>query len=229
MNMTREQAAQKYGDNKIMTVPKSLITTLISQQIGATESLILINRKLTSAYRRDAEFDTENLQVIPYILILGADVESDSGDLYVFTTHRIDGDNRLVGKYSIGTGGHIEDGECLGEAIIRELEEEVGLDQDHWFDLDGNSAAFSHAGAADQVIIYDDTSEVNSVHAGLILACMVEDMNHVAVAEPDKLEGEWVKVEDLFSCHDSQGLLEDWSHIALHRVFGEYLAKELNV
>lgn len=223
MNMTREQAAQKYGDNKIMTVPKSLITTLIDEKFDSVESIMMINRNLKPAYRRDAEFDTENLQVIPYMIIVGADLESESGDLCVFTTHRIGGDNRLVGKYSIGTGGHIENGEAIGNAIVRELMEEVGLDQYHWFDLSGNAAAFSHAGTADVAIIYDESSEVNSVHAGLILVCTVEDMNHVAVSEPDKLEGEWIKVEDLFTDYDAKGLLEDWSHIALHRIFGAHV------
>lgn len=226
MNMTREQAAQKYGDNKIMTIPKDIITSMIDVKADTAIAMSIINKNLTPAYRRDAEFDTENLQAIPYTVIIGADLDSDAGELYVFATHRIGGDNRLVGKYSIGTGGHIEDGETVGSAIVRELKEEVGLTGDQWFDLDGNSASFSLVSNADVALIYDDTSEVNSVHVGLILICMVEDMSAVRVTEPDKLEGEWIKVDDLFTKYDAEGLLEDWSSITLHRVFDEYAARK---
>lgn len=220
MNMTREEAAQKYGDNKIMTAPKSIVNLLIEEQAGTPAAISILNTAMISAYRRDAEFDSEYLQIIPYVIICGADFDNDdSDDLYIFTTHRIGGDNRLVGKYSIGTGGHIEDGEHIGAAVMRELEEEVGLKMGMFFDLVGNGGHFSHAATADLSLIYDPSSEVNSVHVGLILVCVVEDMNSIKVAEPDKLEGEWVKVDDLFDRFDANGLLEGWSHIALHRTF----------
>ena len=219
MNMTREQAAQKYGDNKVMTIPKCVADALINNKMDSVFSIHAINSALKPAYRKDAEFDPNNPQVIPYVILCGANFDSeDEDDLFVFTTHRIGGDSRLVGKYSIGTGGHIEDGEKIGDAIVRELSEEVGLSVDDVIDLDGNYAQFSHPNTADMMLIYDEASEVNSVHIGLIFVGIAENMNMVKVAEPDKLEGEWLPLERIIEL-DKSGLLEDWSSITLNRIF----------
>lgn len=217
MNMTPEQAAQKYGDNKIMAVSADIVKQLIDHRCPTDLAVAELNSAMRPVFRRDAEFDTDMLQIIPYILVLG--VPEDSDDLYVFTTHRVGGDNRLVGKYSIGTGGHIEEGETIGEAVARELMEEIGLPLSDIVDLSGNPSSFSFAATTEISMIYDASSEVNSVHAGLILACLVADMDAVHVTEPEKLSGEWVPVQDLFTRLDAAGLLEDWSHITLHRTF----------
>lgn len=218
MNMTREQAAQKYGDNKVMTIPKGVADVLIQNKEDSVFTVHAINTILKPAYRKDAEFDANNPQVIPYVVLCGADFDSDDGDMFVFTTHRIGGDSRLVGKYSIGTGGHIEEGEKIGDAIVRELSEEVDLSIDDVIDLSGNYAQLSHPSKADVMLIYDPTSEVNSVHIGLIFTGFVESMDLVKVAEPDKLEGEWLPLDRIAEL-DKAGLLEDWSSIALHRIF----------
>ena len=217
MNMTREQAARKYGDNKVMTISKSLVDTFIKNKMDSEPVIHTINTALKPAYRRDAEFDPDHPQVIPYVVLCGENSDSGDGDMFVFTTRRIGGDSRLVGKYSIGTGGHIENGETVDDAIVRELSEEVGLSDDALFAMNG-SLGYSYPTTMDAMLIYDDTSEVNSVHVGLIFVGLVKNMDLVKVAEPDKLEGEWLPLDRVIKL-DKAGLLEDWSSITLNRIF----------
>lgn len=220
MNMTYEQAAQKYGDNQIMTVPAGIVHHILERPIDSVDAVILFNAHLKPAYRRDAEFDTDNLQPIPYVVVCGLNQKDKSDrNFYIYTTHRIGGDNRLIGKYSIGTGGHVECDESIGDALERELKEEIGLTPDMFTDFSGNIAHFTHPATTEYSLIYDSSSEVNSVHVGIALACIAVDMDQVHVTEPDKLCGEWMSVDSIYTELDANDLLEDWSRIVLHRLF----------
>lgn len=225
MKMTKKQATRKYGNNKIMTIPKYSVDYLIKQRIDTKFVIPFFDENMKAALRSEAEFDASHPQVIPYVVLLANKPDIDGNPhLHVYTTHRIGGDTRLVGKYSIGTGGHIEEAETVMKAIARELKEEVGLPIEKCIDANGNSGSFSYMSTADQSLIYDETSEVNSVHVGLILCCHVEDPDCVKVREPKKLEGEWVEVDDLFNVLDANCMLEDWSRIAAHRMFPDIAA-----
>lgn len=203
-NLTVEQLREKYGDKQVMAVPAALITENLKRsftypadaQIHLEGGVIaplrrVIANSLVPVIRAEAELDPSFKQVIPYVL-----VKDKSGR--IFTTHRLAGDPRLTGQYSIGTGGHIDFAETIYDALYRELMEEACIDGDNIFDC-------TFIG-----YIYDGKSSVNSVHVGLAFVCIVNDPDKVKVGEPDKLAAEWLPLADIKALAES-GKLESWS------------------
>jgi predicted NUDIX family phosphoesterase len=155
--------------------------------------------------RRHAETDASMKQVIPYCVVArGAEV---------FLTRRSEkgGDARLFGKRSIGVGGHINpvDGaDVLGLGLAREIAEEL--------DIDG---AWDARPAG---LINDDSTDVGSVHVGLVHVVRVE--GDVRVRETETLSGGFVPAEELARlCRDERGTFETWSALLVDRL-GEVLA-----
>lgn len=220
--MTKEQAVAKYGDTKVMVIDlddfQRIYTKYETKKVdgdNCIQALMDIDDKLKPMLRCEAEFDPSYLQVIPYTVIVShdTDVNADKDFFKVFTTHRIDGDSRLVGQYSIGTGGHIDDGELVIDGLVRELYEEVGLyEPEDGFDL--TTPILPH-----DFFIYDPSNEVSSVHLGLVFFLYVDwsEEDDIKVAEPEKLEGEWMTVDELMKLV-ADGRMETWSVDVLTRL-----------
>ncbi|MDR7433876.1 MAG: hypothetical protein QN189_01970 [Armatimonadota bacterium] len=151
--------------------------------------------------RRDlVEDDPSYKQIIPYLVV--------HRNREIFLFRRLDqGDEaRLVGRYSIGVGGHInrEDVEGSEDVILaglrRELLEELHIEGEWRADLLG--------------VLNDDTEPVGQVHFGLVYFIDVGDAR-VSVREVDRLEGEFVAVEMLERYREG---MESWSRLILERV-----------
>lgn len=230
--MTKEEAKAKYKDTEVMVLNanalQDIINTFGSRECDPIDLLFEIEEETFPMLRCEAELDPEFVQPIPYtVLIRISDdeyiLDHKAYDFKIFTTHRIDGDSRLVGKYSIGTGGHIDPEETILQALARELEEEVGI---KYIDDDG---LFFSRFAADN-LIYNKDEEVNSVHCGIVgFLCMESDAaDEVAVKEPEKLAGEWMTASELIKLA-AEGRMESWSVEVLGRILsnGIYcIAKE---
>jgi predicted NUDIX family phosphoesterase len=121
---------------------------------------------------------------------------------------RIGGDAGLIGMCSIGTGGHIDEGEYLYNAMYRELDEEIGLKEDNIF-----SNEFIG-------FIYSTATEVDSVHLGMVFFCWINDPAKIKCLEKDKLIGDWVTIPDLNKLNE-EGKLESWTKIVLEQVLKE--------
>ena len=147
--------------------------------------------------RADCETDETMRQLIPYIVL------RNPVDNTFFTYSRGKGgaEARLLGKLSIGLGGHI-DGDvpenldlkewCTLEAE-RELKEEAGI---------STALAINFT-----VLLCDQTNAVGRVHIGL-LAIVNVDPSVIATLEADVIEnGTWLTREDLIF----ESRLENWS------------------
>lgn len=148
-------------------------------------------------------------QIIPYFVFKTED--------QIFTYKRLpkSGEQRLVDKYSVGIGGHVDCpeninfetycyDEILESSVIRELSEEIVLtERNSWDYVDLAYLAG---------IINDNSTPVNSVHLGLVFICEIDDVekDEIIIREEDKLEGEWMKIEDVKNLN-----LEDWTKIVL--------------
>lgn len=224
--MTREQAAAKYGDTEVMVIETEKFESLYTKHEASSnkntiaDMLSDIDNATFPMLRRDAEFDPSHLQVIPYGVFVSFDPNNaaDTLSYRIFTTHRIEGDNRLVGKYSIGIGGHIDKGETIAEAFLREVKEEIGYKIEDVSQI----AVFNEP---HNEFIYDPSNEVSSVHVGVIFIVFMDwqEAEQIKVVETEKLEGEWLTPNQLMklACADK---LETWSVDVLSHICGEGIA-----
>ena len=192
--MALEELFKKYGHVEVFAVEDSILrdyyennwNNIPSEEVEKTIQEI---GEFVPRYR--AELDRGYRQIIPYCMLTCEDK--------IFTTRRLGGDQRLVGKLSIGIGGHIErvDAKSMNlirDALHRELDEEV--------DIGSNIVDIQMLGH-----IYMDKSPVDSVHYGLAYSVKLDGLD-VKVKETEVLEGSWYTKDELMGLKED---LEDWS------------------
>lgn len=159
--------------------------------------------------RRHAETDAELKQTIPYCVLTRGDE--------VFLVRRLaaGGEVRLHGKRSIGIGGHVNPPDTAGSGVVdgalhRELAEEI--------EIDGGWSATPVG------LLNDDSTDVGSVHFGLVHRVAVE--GEVRVRETDRMEGSFVPVAELSAlCARERQTFETWSALIVDQIH-ELLAGE---
>lgn len=219
--LKQEDLAAKYGDTKVAVVKLSpAISDLITKEkfiphrqsyvkySMGTRSItaplnLAIHSNMEYLPRRKAELDETYLQPINYV-VLKHKTNENSEWQYFCTKRLAEGDARLTGLYSIGIGGHIDEGEDLVDSMYRELAEEVGLAQD-------DITYYERLG-----YIYDQSTAIGRVHLGMVV-CMKLQHNKISVKEKDKLSGEWVTLDTLRT-YAKEGKLESWSEIILEKL-----------
>ena len=189
--MTTEELKAKYGDEMVWVIPSDTVTHDPDvANFFYDDEIDFCTKKGEAKYRWEVENDPSYKQPIVYaVLTCGLDV---------FVTHRLAGDSRLTGKYSVGTGGHMVPGESITATLFRELEEEVGVTPDSMMTI-------SREG-----YILDESSLVNSVHLGIVYLIEVNGVDAVQVKETEKLTGEWMTPNELAKLY-RDGKLESWS------------------
>jgi len=173
--------------------------------------------------RGQVEDDPSLKQLIPYVIFLHNEDGQDRAFCYTRGTGM--GEGRLHRKRSVGIGGHISLDDVLSGlpngSIIddeagttvdgwaayragfqRELEEEVRIDTPYTNDRVG--------------MINDDSTEVGSVHLGIVHLCRVESPA-VVPNETDLIEWGFFPVEELLA--DAENF-ETWSSLSLASLFG---------
>lgn len=218
--LDKDNLAAKYADVKIGVIPfspelKEAIgsggflsnDTVIKRQevirgidtLTSTPIHFEVTLKMQYMPRSEAEVEISVLQPISYCVLEVGDRDS----LKYFCTKRIGnaGDERLSGLYSIGVGGHVEDGESLTDAFYREMKEEVAVDTEDIFTV-------KRLG-----YIYDGSTEVGKVHLGFVFLVSLNH-NNIMVKDTDKLTGEWVTMKQLDQFAKA-GKLEKWSELCI--------------
>lgn len=166
-----------------------------------------VGPKLRFMPRWDIEYDPANQQVIPYTYF-----QTPEGRILVYNRGKKGGEKRLASSWSVGVGGHMNDGDVpehlrcgdlqippwgwlqvLRRAIRRELEEEIS-------GFEFNESALAFRGFID---IAD--SPVDAVHFGLVFRYTCSDPS--VIKPTDEVTSiRWVTLEDLMN-YD----LENWS------------------
>lgn len=144
-----------------------------------------------------AETDRAYKQIVSYCLIL------HKNDLYITQRTTKQTEKRLHNQYSCGIGGHISSIDVNHDNVIiagmlRELFEEVNIQCSYTYDFYG--------------IINDNSSEVNSVHAGVCFIVKLDEKK-CTVRETEKMHGFWINKADACQYIDK---LEDWSKILIN-------------
>lgn len=159
------------------------------------------------AARSSAETDPTLKQIIPYALIVSA------GKILRYRRGKSSGEQRLVAKYSVGIGGHMNDQDeglfaldhqAYLAGVQREIDEEVQI-----------AAPRSHRIVG---LINDDSTEVGQVHLGVVHVLQID------APEATKRESAITQVEFLTpsQLETDRELLEGWSQICLDHL-GEIL------
>ncbi len=150
--------------------------------------------------RAKAESDPSFKQVIPYVVI------TDGKNILHYVRGKKAGEQRLVAKGSVGIGGHINDEDhtlfafgmqAFQDAVKREVCEELSV-----------AGEFN---AVPVGLINDDSTEVGSVHFGVI---------HVLRCQPGQVQKkeqvitqvEFLPIEELKAKRDQ---METWSQLCL--------------
>lgn len=167
---------------------------------------------LTYRIRREAEQDKRYKQLIPYVLLV------HEGRVLRYRRGKGGEETRLHGLFSIGVGGHISDedaglfsADAVGyyDGMWRELKEEVDIEP------------LSEAAVA---IVNDDSTEVGSVHLGVVHLVRVADESAVG-RRKGIVAPEFVSIEEAIR---NAAHYESWSRICLEN-FDRLLARAESV
>ncbi|HEX8026459.1 MAG TPA: hypothetical protein VF484_09645 [Candidatus Limnocylindrales bacterium] len=181
-------------DELVLVIPRSSIMADPGWHGVTTDGLeafeALVSREGRYVARGVAEHDRSLKQVIPYLVL------RDGERYFLMRRTRAGGDARLHDLYSIGVGGHLnpEDGGLAG-GLVREWHEEVVADFVPDFELIG--------------LLNDDTTDVGSVHLGVVYAGNA-DGRAVVIRETAKLEGRFAGVDETARVRDG---MESWSQL----------------
>ncbi len=167
--------------------------------------------------RATCESDPTRLQILPYVTLNHI---QDEGELYVYTYQRGggSGEKRLMGDYSVGFGGHIEEAptaehslkDVVIDCVLRELEEELNLKVSR-FKVE---LALQHA-----KIFLDTSNDVGKVHLALAISLQVDPKelgeSEEGVVEKVKLERYADIFADMMKPETTDRKFESWSRIVM--------------
>lgn len=162
------------------------------------EQLILQNHEYIN--RDHAEQDLSYQQPIPYALIF-----DQQNRVFTYQRGKKGTESRLHAKWSCGIGGHIDliDQQLdnpIHASLIREIEEELGIDSIEHLELLG--------------YINDDSTPVSSVHFGLLYKITLKGNAEITLA-PEIVNGSFQFVQDIQSSLEQY---EEWSQFALKQI-----------
>ena len=188
-----------------------VVPTLLFHEIGYFQGFCadadrylktLLDPAYTSYRPRDEmEQDPSFKQLIPYCIFRCC------GEIFSYRRDKGQGETRLLGKRSVGVGGHIStiDEEAGGsnylEGMRREIEEEVFLDSGYRHQCVG--------------LINDDLTEVGKVHLGIVHIFEL-DAPQVRPREQSIIQTGFATPTDLLRDRDQ---FETWSQICLDHLF----------
>lgn len=211
---TYEELCKKYPTEKVFVIDKKECEKIkegVDDTISKEEMLKILERGYF-VYRKDAEYNPKYAQIIPYVVI--------KKDNEYFASLRLSGsgETRLVGKITVGMGGHInpeDEGKNKEELILnnirRELQdEELFIDLNKTKSLEFKGFIKCHANKEDLVSLD---------HLGLLYVLETKDEN-TKIKETELLEGKFVKLSEL---EDLKEKSESWSKVVI-----EYLLKNNN-
>ena len=213
-----------YEKEDVLVVPADL---LIARRIGQgyhylgdiEEGDRLLDYLLTRASfsPRHLVEDAPSLkQLIPYV-VYEYGVEGMESQIFRYTRTKMQGEQRLHGKVSIGVGGHIrdtdgDDDNCMSEyywnGVQREMAEEI------------DSSQAGHISNHVVAVINDDSDPVGRVHLGMVHICRVE-RPMLTTKEPSMTDAGFEKLSDLIMGLRDRNY-EGWTRLAIQGLAAQH-------
>jgi len=188
-----------------------VVPTLLFHEIGHFQGFCAdadryLKTLLDPAYtsyrpRNEMEQDPSFKQLIPYCIF------RCNGEIFSYRRDKGQGESRLLGKRSVGIGGHISTvdaaagGSSYLEGMRREIEEEVYLESGYRHECVG--------------LINDDLTEVGKVHLGIVHIFDL-DAPQVRPREQSIIQTGFATPTELLRDRDQ---FETWSQICLDHLF----------
>lgn len=166
--------------------------------------------------RNDLESNPDYRQVLPYVIAMRTNGRTGKAEFFAYQRGKGIGESRLLGKVSIGIGGHVDLADVMhsesvinfngtvGIAVARELKEEI-LFSGGIADLDLFSAG----------MLIDNSDAVGKVHLGVLMGLMLPDHIDMDCIE-EELDTIGFKSADELLSGDYE--LENWTRIALEHL-----------
>ena len=190
-------------DEYVMVFPTSLlegIGTFQGINYNAKKYLDIINKNYTFKLRSKVEKDNTFKQLIPYTILVYQNT------VFSYRRGKLLSEDRLLGKYSIGIGGHIsvQDQNLFKttyyEGMEREVNEEIYLKSNYIEKL--------------VAVLNDDSNDVGKVHFGLVHKFILESPN-VRKKEKSINEPTFLTIENLKQNYNKY---ENWSQICIDEI-----------
>lgn len=207
-------AAEAKAKSKVMVIKRRYIRTKYRKSwtpmdAGALRDVVDVS-KLRFMTRVLAEKSDTYKQIIPYVVLLRRDPETKQVKVLSYQRSGKSGEIRLLGKRSIGFGGHIEpcDVEVFMEeayeaGIARELREELGI-------MPGEILYLRTVG-----VINNEDDAVGKVHMGMILTATTHEELDLSEVEDSMVDVKYVAIPDLVADIEQY---ETWSRIVIRHL-----------
>lgn len=190
---------------RVLVIRRSLFEELgsfhgLNADIGRYLPVFLESGNHFFVPRPEAEEDPSLKQLIPYVVVTCGE------KILHYRRGSGSGEKRLLKKGSVGIGGHINDGDGLGDAfdaaayqraLLRELQEELSI-----------PGPFVECPLA---LLNDDSNPVGAVHLGIVHQCRLAD-SRVTANEEGVAELGFLTPGELAARHKD---LETWSQLVL--------------
>ena len=161
--------------------------------------------------RERAETNPDWKQIIPYTIVVRTAPSSEATEVLLLRRLSKGGESRLVGKLSIGVGGHLNP-EDLGSVADRRSVLECGTQREITEELAvEGSPSLRRVG-----LLNDDSNAVGAVHLGLVQVATVT--GSVAIRETDVLEGDFESPSRLRDLLEEGAPFETWSEKLLRHL-----------
>lgn len=197
-------AEEKHLEEHVLVFPTKLLNEAGIFQGFSVEMekyAVLLNSKYhTYMKRKEAEYNPEFKQLIPYALLRCEE------KFFVYRRGKLQGEKRLIGNYSLGVGGHIsiDDPTLFGssyhDGLMREVNEEVAISSPYKFKVAG--------------LINDDSNEVGKVHLAVV---HIFDLAKPQVVPKEKSINE-TKFMGKTELVEHKDQFENWSQICIDNI-----------
>lgn len=151
--------------------------------------------------RSQAEENLAYKQLIPYVIFYSIEygLQGDELGILAYQRGKAGGEKRLEAKWSIGFGGHINDGDkTYTDGVLRELDEEL------------QNARFDKQDIPIIGFVNDDTNPVGQVHLGIVHLVKLPLEMEMRPRDPAVETPHWFKYNELKGQN-----LESWSAFCL--------------
>lgn len=209
--LRKQQLEEKYKDEKVFVVPFSQTESILDgfhpiDEKGYDKLVETILPKGKFILRADAEEDMTFQQIIPYVLV------TDEAHEKFFATRRIKGESRLLGRLSLGIGGHINPidwrnancaffqthREMVFRGMAREIREEM--------------TGFDHVRKPRPYGTVRDLGSFTPDHIGIVFTMVAAVPEEIGIRETDTLEPVWMTKQDLVRNYEK---FESWAQMII--------------